>query len=60
MERVTGLDVPMPYAPKFEVMSLPQPANIVNVARKILKEANKSIHIQGLESLGTHIGPETQ
>ena len=57
VERVTGLDIPMPYAPKFEVMSLPQPANIVNVAKKVLKEAKTPLHIQSQESLGKHIGP---
>jgi len=36
MERVSGLDVPLPYAPNLEAMSLPQTKNIVNAVRKVL------------------------
>lgn len=57
VERVTGLDIPIPYAPKFEVVSLPQPENIVNVVRKVLKEASPSFHIQSVESLEKPIEP---
>jgi len=37
LERVTGLDIPLPYAINLETMSLPQPDNIVNAVRKVLK-----------------------
>ena len=36
MVRVTGSDVPMPYAAALEQASLPQVANIVNSAKRIL------------------------
>jgi len=36
MERVAGLDIPLPYAPNLEAMSLPQTKNIVNAVRKVL------------------------
>jgi len=39
LERVTGLDIPLPYAPNLEAMSLPQIDNIVNAAKKVLKGA---------------------
>lgn len=34
--RVTGADIPMPYAKNLENLSLPTPINIVNAARKVL------------------------
>lgn len=39
VERITGLDIPLPYAPNLEAMSLPQINNIVNAAKKVLKGA---------------------
>jgi len=39
MERVTGLDIPLPYAPNLEAMSLPQTKNIVNAVRKVIHGA---------------------
>jgi len=39
LERVCGLDIPLPYAPNLEAMSLPQIDNIVNAAKKVLKGA---------------------
>jgi pyruvate dehydrogenase E1 component beta subunit len=37
MERIAGLDIPMPYAPNLESMSLPNASNIYNAAKKVLK-----------------------
>lgn len=34
--RVTGADVPMPYATNLEKLSLPQASNIVNSAARLL------------------------
>ena len=34
VERITGLDIPLPYAPNLEIMSLPQVNNIVNSIRR--------------------------
>lgn len=34
--RVTGADVPMPYAVNLEQLSIPQPSNIVNSAARLL------------------------
>jgi len=39
VERVTGMDVPLPYSPGLESMALPQVENVVNVIRKVLKGA---------------------
>ena len=35
VKRVTGLDVPLPYAANLEKMALPQPLNIVEAARAV-------------------------
>jgi len=37
VERIAGLDVPLPYAPNLEAMCLPNTQNIVNAARKACK-----------------------
>lgn len=34
--RVTGADIPTPYANNLEVNSLPQPHNIVRTVKKVL------------------------
>jgi pyruvate dehydrogenase E1 component beta subunit len=34
VERVTGVDVPMPYAINLEKMALPQQENIANAVRR--------------------------
>ena len=34
--RVTGLDVPLPYAANLEKLALPQPARVVDAVRKIV------------------------
>lgn len=39
VERITGLDIPLPYAPNLEAMSLPQQDNIINAVKKVLKGA---------------------
>jgi pyruvate/2-oxoglutarate/acetoin dehydrogenase E1 component len=39
VERVTGMDVPLPYSPVLEGKALPQVENIVNVIRKTLRGA---------------------
>lgn len=39
VERITGLDIPLPYAPNLEAMSLPQIENIVNVVKKVVQGA---------------------
>lgn len=39
VERVTGLDIPLPYSPALEPKALPQVENIVNVIRKTLRGA---------------------
>jgi len=39
VERITGLDIPLPYAPNLEAMALPQIENIVNVVKKVVKGA---------------------
>jgi len=36
VERVTGVDIPMPYAANLEAMALPKPADIVAVAKRTL------------------------
>ncbi|EGR29442.1 pyruvate dehydrogenase e1 beta subunit, putative [Ichthyophthirius multifiliis] len=36
VERITGLDIPMPYAPNLEAMCLPNSGNVVNAVRKCL------------------------
>jgi pyruvate dehydrogenase E1 component beta subunit len=36
VKRVTGVDVPMPYAANLEKLALPQPENIVAAARAVL------------------------
>lgn len=35
--RVTGADVPMPYAKALEAAALPQPKDVVEVVKKLLK-----------------------
>lgn len=35
VERITGADVPMPYAPNLERACLPQPDNVVNAVRRV-------------------------
>lgn len=34
--RVTGADVPMPYAHNLETLALPQPLNVVRTVKKVL------------------------
>ena len=41
--RVTGIDVPLPYAANLEKLALPQPEWIVDAARKLVKEAETAI-----------------
>jgi len=36
MERVTGADVPMPYAQCLEVAALPQVENVINTVSHML------------------------
>ena len=36
---MTGLDIPLPYAPNLEAMSLPQVDNVVSAVKKVLKGA---------------------
>ena len=38
-ERITAYDIPLPYAPNLEEMSLPLPKNIINAVRRVLKGA---------------------
>jgi pyruvate dehydrogenase E1 component beta subunit len=38
IKRVTGLDVPLPYAENLEKMALPQENEIVNAVLKILNK----------------------
>jgi pyruvate dehydrogenase E1 component beta subunit len=38
-ERITGYDIPLPYAPNLEEMCLPLPHNIINAVRRVLKGA---------------------
>jgi len=40
LERISGLDIPLPYAPNLEAMCLPQVENIVNAVKKTLRGAN--------------------
>lgn len=35
VERVTGLDIPMPYAPNLESLSLPNHENVVKAVKKV-------------------------
>ena len=37
VERITGLDVPMPYSPILENMALPRPENVINGVRRLVK-----------------------
>jgi len=39
LERITGLDIPLPYATNLEAMSLPQAENIVNAVRRVVQGA---------------------
>jgi len=39
VERITGLDIPMPYAPNLEAMAIPQVDNIVNAIKRVVKGA---------------------
>lgn len=34
MERITGMDIPMPYAANLEQLALPKVADIVRVAKR--------------------------
>jgi pyruvate dehydrogenase E1 component beta subunit len=36
VERIAGVDVPMPYAINLEKLALPQPENIVNAVKRTL------------------------
>ena len=36
MERITGVDIPMPYAVSIEQKSIPQVENIVNTVKRQL------------------------
>jgi len=36
VERITGFDVPMPYAINLEKMALPQRENIYNAVKKVV------------------------
>jgi pyruvate dehydrogenase E1 component beta subunit len=36
VERVTGVDVPMPYAVNLERLALPQQENIINAVKRTL------------------------
>ena len=40
VERVTGVDIPMPYAANLEAMALPKPADIVSVVKRTLFRGN--------------------
>lgn len=35
--RVTGVDVPMPYAKSLEIACIPQPHDVVKAVKKVLK-----------------------
>jgi len=37
--RVTGADIPTPYANNLEVLSLPQPENVIRTVKKVLNIA---------------------
>lgn len=37
VERVTGLDIPMPYSKPLEDISLPKTNNVVNAVRRVLQ-----------------------
>lgn len=37
VERVTGLDIPMPYAITLETLCTPKTNNVINAARRVLK-----------------------
>eukprot|EP01016_Furgasonia_blochmanni_P006472 TRINITY_DN125_c0_g1_i2.p1 TRINITY_DN125_c0_g1~~TRINITY_DN125_c0_g1_i2.p1 ORF type:complete len:409 (-),score=161.73 TRINITY_DN125_c0_g1_i2:288-1514(-) len=39
LERVTGVDVPMPYATNLEIMAIPQAENIANAIRRVVQGA---------------------
>ena len=36
LERITGVDVPMPYAFNLEAQAVPQASNVVNAVRRVL------------------------
>ncbi|KAF0852299.1 mitochondrial pyruvate dehydrogenase (PDH) E1 beta [Andalucia godoyi] len=36
IERITGADIPMPYAKNLEAMAVPQPQNVVNAVKRTL------------------------
>jgi pyruvate dehydrogenase E1 component beta subunit len=40
VERLTGIDVPMPYAANLEKAAIPQIDNIVNAIRKTMSRKN--------------------
>ena len=35
VERITGVDIPMPYAANLEKLALPQVSDIVRVAKRV-------------------------
>ena len=35
VERVTGADIPMPYAANLEIEAIPVPANVINAVQKV-------------------------
>jgi len=37
VERVAGVDVPMPYAVNLEKLALPQKENIINAVKRIVE-----------------------
>lgn len=37
VERVAGLDIPMPYSKPLEDISLPKTDNVISAVRKVLK-----------------------
>jgi len=40
-ERITGADIPMPYAKNLEMFALPQAINVVNAAKRVMSESKK-------------------
>lgn len=36
LERITGVDVPMPYAFNLEAQAVPQASNVVNAVHRVL------------------------
>eukprot|EP00331_Platyophrya_macrostoma_P014458 CAMPEP_0176414788 /NCGR_PEP_ID=MMETSP0127-20121128/5452_1 /TAXON_ID=938130 /ORGANISM="Platyophrya macrostoma, Strain WH" /LENGTH=326 /DNA_ID=CAMNT_0017794725 /DNA_START=175 /DNA_END=1155 /DNA_ORIENTATION=+ len=44
-ERITGYDIPLPYAPNLETMSLPATQNIVNAVKRVMLGAKLPGHV---------------